>query len=452
MFWGQIAQAKNRWAVIIGIEEYQDSRLNLEYTEDDATAMYQVLSTKENIPEQNIHFLLNEKATKAAISKAFRDWLPEHVKPGDFVVVYYSGHGIQGPDRNPKDEQDNEDEYLVPYDFDISSLETTAETGVRDDLIAEWLGKLPSDTVVIFDSCYSGGGIKMISKGTPRNPYALLPRLKMVKSTSPNVSPPEGMQKEFSGLSEHITFLASCQPYQSAQEYLGLKHGIFTYYLIKGLQGAADQNNDGQIFVSEAFRYTEQQMSSDARTEVSKQQPLIWTKRDNVFVFVTPSDRTPAGEATPTSIPKSAPDSEKIQVDLWFDILEADGTVTPGIENKEYQSGAIIRLSFKVTQNCYLFVFNIDQDGEAYNFHPVDPEADESVPAEKDRVYSVQAKLDEVLGEERFYAIASERPFSLSQDVLSAVDKEFQARGLKIDGMKELNLPFPYATISFKHR
>ena len=43
---GKMAHAENRWAVIIGISEYQDQRANLQFTADDAKAIYHVLSTK----------------------------------------------------------------------------------------------------------------------------------------------------------------------------------------------------------------------------------------------------------------------------------------------------------------------------------------------------------------------------------------------------------------------
>lgn len=404
IFWEHSVQAENRWAVIIGIEEYQDPRLNLEYTQDDAEAIYQILRTIGDIPEQNILFLLNEQATRDSISEAFRDWLPNRVEPDDFVVIYYTGHGVQGPDLEPEDEGDSKDEYLVPYDIDISSVDTLGTSGVRDDLLSEWLGKLLSDTVVIFDATYSGVG---------------------------------NMQEEFPGLSEHISILASCQPYQQACEYPELKHGIFTYYLTKGLQGEADQNSDGQILVSEAFAYTEQHMANDARISGLKQQPVIWMKKDHVLVTVL----------------------EKIHIDLWFDILEADGTETRGVEGGEYQSGATIKLSFQVAQDCYLFVFNIDQNGQVYNFHPLDAEADESVQVEKDRIYTVETRLDDVVGEECFYAVASWQSFSLSRDVLPAVNKMFQTKGLQLEPMKELDvplkeldIPFSYKIICFKHR
>ena len=34
-----------------------------------------------------------------------------------------------------------------------------------------------------------------------------------------------------------------------------LKHGVFTYFLLKGLKGKADTDQDGLITVDEAYRY-----------------------------------------------------------------------------------------------------------------------------------------------------------------------------------------------------
>jgi len=478
--WGQMAQAENRWAVVIGISTYQDSRATLKYTAKDAMTIYDILSTNEYFPKQNIHLLLDEQATQANITRAFRDWLPDRAVSGDIVVIYYSGHGFPGPDIDPKDEADNRDEYLAPYDINLSNPQTIVQSGVRDDLIADWLGKLSSDNIVIFDSCYSGGGIKSIlTSGTPKSLEHLLP----FQSGTKSLPTTGGMRQELSGLSQRVTFLAASLPSQRSWKDPDLKQSVFTYYLARGLQGNADMNGDGNISVSEAFNYTQQQIASDQKWG-HLQQPVIELKKDLVLVSLEPpvqiADTEPTAaptsiptvtpmptptpivsiEPTPNPIPTPTPKPTsaspiqvgKIKVDLWFDIIQANGTVKPGVENEEYRSGEILKLSFRAAQDCYLFAFNIDQNGNVYNIHPTDSQADASVRVEGNRIYRVRGTLDKIVGEERFYVVASEHPFSLSQDVLPEVLREFRAKNLQVGQMKDLKIPLSYATTGLKHR
>jgi uncharacterized caspase-like protein len=55
--------------------------------------------------------------------------------------------------------------------------------------------------------------------------------------------------------------LAASGPNESAQERADLGHGVFTYYLLEGLRGAADANGDGEVDVNEAYAYVSEQVS-----------------------------------------------------------------------------------------------------------------------------------------------------------------------------------------------
>ena len=481
-----IARAENRWAVVIGISTYQNPRANLEYTVEDARAMYDILITNSYFSKQNIRLLLNDQATKANITQVLGEWLPTHVASGDLVMIYYSGHGFNGYGFDPKDEAEGQGKYLAPYDIDISSFDRACQTGVRTNEIAKWLGKLLSDNIVIFDSCYSGGGIKSVfAPGTPKSLDYLLPRREGTKSL-----PAETMREDLAGLTKNITFLAACLSTQRAWEDPDLKQSVFTYYLVKGLKGDADLDGDGAISISEAFTYTQRQIANNPKWGPI-QQPEIKLRKDLVLVSFTPPTQIAAEVLTPTpiSIPTATPTPPitpavrikltptplppvvpiklpptpnsppilpaqigKIKVDLWFDILQADGTVKPGIENENYRSGETLKLSFRAAQDCYLFVFNIDQKGNIHHIYPSDPQADESVRVEGNQIHRIRGTLDNIVGEERFYAVASEQPFSLSQDVLPEVYREFHTKNLQVGEMKDLKIPLSYATISLKHR
>src|SRR3972149_518300 len=63
------------------------------------------------------------------------------------------------------------------------------------------------------------------------------------------------------------------RPAEGSLELDELGHGIFSYYLVRGLQGAADLNRDGIVTLQELYEYVEQQVSRKARAAGGKQNP-----------------------------------------------------------------------------------------------------------------------------------------------------------------------------------
>ena len=100
----------SQWALIIGIDNYQDFP-QLRYAVEDAKSIQTLLITQYGFPEDNITLLLDDDATKAGITDAFYT-LGEKTQPDDAVIVFFAGHGetyhIAGS---------NEDQgYLIPID------------------------------------------------------------------------------------------------------------------------------------------------------------------------------------------------------------------------------------------------------------------------------------------------------------------------------------------------
>lgn len=94
--------------------------------------------------------LLNHQATKRGIIAAWR-MLYSTARPGDTVVIQFSGHGTQVRARNPREERDGMDEAWVPFDYEQGEL-------LVDDEIAALIDSAPPDVqVVLFtDCCHSG--------------------------------------------------------------------------------------------------------------------------------------------------------------------------------------------------------------------------------------------------------------------------------------------------------
>jgi hypothetical protein len=145
-------KARNRRALLIGINNYPDAASRLDGCVNDVFLMSSVLQEVGFDPE-NIRVVLDERATRAAILERI-DWLLDGTADGQERVLYYSGHGAQLPDYNAAEVTDHVDECLVPYDF-----HWTQESAITDDNFLQYYTALPyaAKFCAIFDCCHSGG-------------------------------------------------------------------------------------------------------------------------------------------------------------------------------------------------------------------------------------------------------------------------------------------------------
>lgn len=116
---------------------------------------------KQDFKENNIIILRDHHATKAGIEQALHALLKK-IKPGDVVMIHYSGHGQQVLD-DDGDEADGLDEALVPYNAMADTRGGyMGEDHFRDDdmekIIAAFRNKLGKNgqLFILLDSCHSG--------------------------------------------------------------------------------------------------------------------------------------------------------------------------------------------------------------------------------------------------------------------------------------------------------
>jgi uncharacterized caspase-like protein len=69
--------------------------------------------------------------------------------------------------------------------------------------------------------------------------------------------------------------ITASRPTELSIELSEFGHGIFTYYLIQGLKGAADLNRDGIVTLQELYGYVEQQVSAKSRAVGGNQHPVM---------------------------------------------------------------------------------------------------------------------------------------------------------------------------------
>ncbi len=226
-----------QWAVVIGISEYSNPTIkNLSYADRDARDFAEFLKSSAGggFEPDRMKILLNKDATMQNVKQALFNFLRGTVEK-DLVVIYFAGHGAPEP-ANPANN------YLLTYDTDPLSLETTAFP--MWDINTALMRYIPSRHVVVFtDACHSGGiSSDLATRGVSLSESNLINQYLSDLSKSK-----EGT----------IVFTAS-QAGEVSQELDKFGHGVFTYYLLQGMKGAADVNNDYTVTIGELMDYVEE--------------------------------------------------------------------------------------------------------------------------------------------------------------------------------------------------
>jgi len=239
---GETIPDKNRYAVVIGIEHYRRDLPNVNFASHDAKVVREYLTKRLGFSEQNVVSLVDDHAAKSDMEKYLEYWIPEHVDNDSTVLIYFSGHGAPNLKTN--------EGYILPYDGDPTYLDGTGYSLKR---LYETLEKSPAkEVIVMLDSCFSGtGGRSVMSKGL---------RPVVISVENPLLA------------GGKTVVLTASSGVQSSSTYNSKSHGLLTYFLLKGLQGSADQNNDGKIELSEVYTYLRPQVEIVARQEFNNEQ------------------------------------------------------------------------------------------------------------------------------------------------------------------------------------
>ena len=260
------------YGLLIGINDYIDDNVaDLKYCEADASSMKDSL-LQNGWDEADLTMLLGSGATKAAIISGLTSMVAL-AGERDYILVYFSGHGITIADTNG-DEADGTDEALVPVDY-VSGNDLTL---ITDDELNEIFSFCKTAKgAFIVDSCYSGGLVN-----------------KSLSATGVRVKHIEGVHSKGSGGGGDLTITslpvmtASSQNEESV-ELDSLGHGLFTYFLIEGLDTfMADKNNDEFITVRELFEYAEIQTEYYSEYYLTyPQHPVMRCPLDFIDILIT---------------------------------------------------------------------------------------------------------------------------------------------------------------------
>jgi hypothetical protein len=240
-----VEKKRNVWAVVIGVNSYPKVR-HLKYAVNDATAFYNHLVEYNQIPKENVILLLDQEATLTRLRSALGIYLKNKASKDDMVIIYFAGHGATERDATSPD-GDGLEKYLLPYDADPKELYATA---LPMEEISRLFSRIRSDRLVfIVDSCYSGAsGGRTIS----------------VSDIRAGIS--DGFLDRITGGKGKIILTASGAN-EVSEENDELRHGVFTHFLLEGLQGQADTDGDGLITVDEVYTYVSKQVPQATNQE-----------------------------------------------------------------------------------------------------------------------------------------------------------------------------------------
>ena len=276
-----------KWALVIGITKFSDRALPpLQFTAADANSFAALLGDPAlgKFPKDHVHTLTDEKATTRAIKEQL-NWIARMAGPNDMVVIYLATHGT--PRTTDKVGQLN---YILTYDTVLKSTETPDQDALYatalpmvdlSNAVATRVHALR--TLVVLDTCYSGGSLK--------NGSLMMGKLK-------NAAPSAATLQRMSEGSGRIIFAASRDD-QESLESVDLRHGYFTYYLLKRLTESKGITPLTQVF-NTVQKDVSDRVAKDGAEDHLQQNPVMEQSKDDAdFALGIATGAQVAGVAFP---------------------------------------------------------------------------------------------------------------------------------------------------------
>ncbi len=270
--------AGKTYALLIGISHYQNVE-SLEYADKDAELLAQFLkSPLGGVDPANILLLTNERATRAGIDDAVRNFVEANAGPANSLIFFVAGHGVYlkaevDPDTKRTIESDP---YILTWD---SNPQDAGTTGYPMDefrrMVAEQAQRY-ARVLVYADVCHAGN-IAGIGGGDKLEP---------------------AVKRVFEGRAGDLNVLLASYKNKYAFESaaFGGGHGAFSYFLVSGLNGSAVPDEDtlqwndlAHYVIDKVYNFTNR-----------KQSPSDVTSRDDLVVI---EDRRRPGIELPPAQP-----------------------------------------------------------------------------------------------------------------------------------------------------
>lgn len=257
------------WAVVVGVADYQHFQ-KLKYTTRDAQRVYAFFRSVEGgaIPEEQITLLQDADATAFNIVNTAAD-LFEQADSNDLVVFYFAGHGKNGA--------------FLPYDYDGNDGNL-----LHHGLINSVLKDSPAKyKLCVIDACHSGSFdmntvVSYKDYLTNAKEQDGAPSMTMTRSTQSVRERIKNYYKSFDGIKGGLAVMMSSASEEISLEANKLQQGVFSYYFIQAMKGAANLDGvngekDNVIDVNELYKFVELNVRNFT---YGFQHPLIYGEYD----------------------------------------------------------------------------------------------------------------------------------------------------------------------------
>lgn len=258
-------QARGRpalYGLAIGVTDYRDPALKLKYAAADAEAIANTLERQGRhlFSKVEIDTLVDREVTEAALGRAFAD-LAKKAGEDDVFVLYLAGHGMA---------IDAEYRFILPATR-YSNQAALVAGSIGAAKLQQWLASIPArKSVMLLDTCQAGafsstlpdiGGRLLALRSGDLGAKAAIDRL--MRATG------------------RATLAATNERQFALAGHDG--HGVFTWALLRGLEGAASRDGDQQVDIDELAGYVDREVPRITLEKWGYEQFPMFQMRGNAF-------------------------------------------------------------------------------------------------------------------------------------------------------------------------
>jgi len=229
--------------ISIGIGTFREEQVPaVKYARHDAEVVAEYLRIIGGVPGERIRILLDRQALERDLEDTFERWLRKRADRETVVYVFFAGRALVDGETGAIS--------LVPYDGTLSEAKQLYPLA----RIQEALYRLPIRRAIL-----------MFDVSMDPSPGAGLADIPLPAWESPVSESRKDVEM----------WMVGNRSLQEAHAYDEGKHGLFTYHLLRGLQGIADVDRDGKVIAGELCTYARGQVALVARDQFRNKQDAL---------------------------------------------------------------------------------------------------------------------------------------------------------------------------------
>ena len=250
-----IGKVRDAVAIVIGVQTYKNLPY-ASYASNDANQFTQHAVRYLGVKPENVKLLTDSNANRAEILLAFKYWLPAHINAGKTdVFIYFSGHGLS--------QEQVKQRYLLPFDVNTDLLE---ETAINQKNLFKQISQAGAKSVVVFlDTCFSG---------TSRVGQTLVQNQRAVN-----------LKLNADALPAGLSVLSAASNQQIAYGDDSLQHGVFTFFLLKGISGEPLGQQTRPMNLGQLAEYVTQKTRQFSLNNNKQQDPKFLGDQQQLVVY-----------------------------------------------------------------------------------------------------------------------------------------------------------------------